>query len=102
MRDGAPARRWGGIFVKLAHDLVDDFARMRNNGDHDRTLIVLRLFERGELAIEQRRRHEMPVARRQASCDEVAVALQMHDADIAPLANQVVAIALEAEQAMAA
>jgi hypothetical protein len=50
---GVPARGRGGVFVKLAHNLVDDFARMRNDGDHDWTFVSLRLFERGELAIEQ-------------------------------------------------
>ena len=45
-------------------ELGDDLARVRDKRDHDRTLVGLRLFERRELAVDQRCRHEMPITRR--------------------------------------
>src|SRR5213595_997028 len=47
------------------HNIRNDFARMRNDGDHHRMLVRLRFLQCLELAVEQLRRHEVPVARGQ-------------------------------------
>ena len=54
--------------------------------------VGLRLLEGSELALEQRPRHEVAVAGGKPSCDEVAVAFQKDDGDIASLAGQNIAV----------
>src|SRR5262249_36198497 len=69
-----------------------DLARMRSNRNHDRMLIRLRRFEGRELAVEQGRWHEMPVARRQPTRDQIPPAFEIDDADVGALADQDIAI----------
>src|SRR5262249_17941880 len=89
---GGFRRRRACVFAEPLNDLLPDLARMRNDRDHDRVLVRLRFFECRELAGEQRWWHEMPVACRQPARDQVPLALQVDDADIATLANQDIAI----------
>ena len=65
---------------------------MRNDRDHDRVFVRLRLFECRELAVEQRGWHEMPVACRQPTRNQVPLALQIDNADIAAITNQDITI----------
>src|SRR5215471_1694570 len=55
-------------------------------------LVRLRLFECRELAVEQRAWHEMSVARRQPTRDQIPPALEIDDADVGALADQDIAI----------
>jgi hypothetical protein len=54
--------------------------------------VGLRLLEGSELAVEQRRRHEVAVAGGKPPRDEVAVAFQKDDADVRAFAGENVAI----------
>src|SRR5260370_356137 len=65
---------------------------MRNDRNNDRMFVRLRLFERCELAVEQRGWHEMPVARRQSTRDQIPSALEIDDADVGAIADQDIAI----------
>src|SRR5580698_1129217 len=56
------------------NDRLDDLARMRDDRDNEGVLVRLRFLERLELAVEERRRHEMSGSRRDAPLDKVAVA----------------------------
>src|SRR5262249_59842475 len=62
-------------------DLLDDFARMRNDRDHHRMFVRLRLLEARELAVEQRGGDEVRVACRQAPRDHVPIALEIDKAN---------------------
>ncbi len=65
---------------------------MRSDRDHDRVFVRLRLFERRELAVEQRGWHEVPVACRQPARDQVSLAFEIDDLDVGALADQDIAI----------
>src|SRR5262245_52702257 len=91
-RAGGFLRRRACVFAKSLDDLLHDLTRMRNDRDYDRVFARLRLFECRELAVEQRGWHEMPVACRQPMRDQVLLAFQIDDADIAALTNQDIAI----------
>src|SRR5580693_3788685 len=56
-------RSRGMIETKLRDDRFDDFARMGNDGNGNRTFVGLRLFQGLELAVEERRGHEVIGAR---------------------------------------
>src|SRR5580704_1676966 len=77
---------------KLLRDALDDLAGMGSNRDHNRMLVRLRFLERLELALQQRRWHEMAIARRQPARDEVAIAFEKYQAHIVPIADQDVAV----------
>src|SRR6202050_3287536 len=83
-------RRLGN--AERVDDIIDDLARMRRDGDDDRALVRGRFFQRRELAVQQRRRHEMIVARGNAPPDQLAVAFEKNQPYVAPLADQDVAI----------
>src|SRR5580704_16165140 len=68
---------------------------MWNDRDYDGMFIGLGLLEGGELAVEQRRRHEVAVAGREPPRDEVAVAFQKDDADRAATGENIAIGALE-------
>ena len=52
-----------------------------------RALVVARLFQRGELASEQGRRHEMVLAGGHAPANQFARALEINQRDIRPIAD---------------
>src|SRR5579864_756505 len=83
-------RRLGN--AELFDDGRDNVTGMRLDRNHDRTFVRLRLLQRRELAVEQRRRHEMIVTGGNATRDQVAPALEKNDAHVAPRADQYVAI----------
>src|SRR5262249_1021016 len=49
---------------------------MGGDGSDDRTLVLMRLLERLELAVEQFRRHEVPVTRRETTAAQLRMALE--------------------------
>src|SRR5258708_1433416 len=63
---------WRFMPFQLPHDLADDLAWQRTDIDGDRPLIRRRFLERGELVVEQGRRHEMALPSRHALADQVA------------------------------
>src|SRR5436190_4854708 len=65
---------------------------MRNDGDHDRTLVRLRLLQRPELAVEELRRHKVPLARGQPPQDQIAVAFEIDEGDIGALPDENIAV----------
>src|SRR5262252_4344123 len=91
-RGGDSRRGWSCTFAESLHDFRDDLARMSNDRNNDRMFVRLRLFERCELAVEQRGRHEMPVASRQPARNQVPLALEVDDADVRAFADQDIAI----------
>src|SRR5208337_1372500 len=80
------------MFSKFLHDILNDLAGMRNNRDDDRVLVRLRFLERGELAVEERGRHEMPVACGQPARDQLATALEKNDLHVGALADEDIAV----------
>src|SRR5580700_7642887 len=78
--------------AECVDNVINDLAGMRRNRDHDRPFVRGRLFQRRELAVEQRRRHEMVVAGGNAPRDQFAVALEENQPHVAPLADQNIAI----------
>src|SRR5262245_8474675 len=91
-RVGDFRRRRACIYAEPLDDLLHDLTRMRNDRDHDRVFVQLRLFECREFAVEQRGWDGMLVACRQPARDQVLLTLEIDDADIAALANQDIAI----------
>src|SRR5262249_40392309 len=65
---------------------------MRCDRKDDWVLVGLRLFECGKLTVEQRRGHEMTVACREPARNQVQFAFEMDEPDIAPLADENVAV----------
>ena len=78
--------------IQVRDNCLNDFARMRSDRDRDRPFVGGRLLERGELAVEQLRRHEMIGARGDAARDEILIALEIDQPDVLPLADENVAI----------
>jgi hypothetical protein len=85
-------RSRGMIETKLRDDRFDDFARMGNDGNGNRTFVGLRLFQGLELAVEERRGHEVIGARGEPAGNEIAVAFEENDAHVAPAADKNIAI----------
>src|SRR5262245_26170385 len=65
---------------------------MWSDRDYDRVFVRARPFERRELAVEQRGRHETPVACRHPTRDQIALALEIDYAHVGALADQDIAI----------
>jgi hypothetical protein len=86
------SRSRGMIETKLRDDRFDDFAWMRNDRNGNRTLVGLRLFQGLELAVEERRRHEVIGARGESAGNEIAVAFEENDAHVAPAADKNVTV----------
>src|SRR5579885_2895143 len=80
------------IKIERFDNCLDDFAWMRDDGYGDRPFVRRRFFERLELAVEQRRRHKMIGPRRDASGDQAGLALEIDKPDVAPLADEDIAI----------
>src|SRR5262245_10510887 len=91
-RGGKSRRRWSCSLAQPLDDLLDDLARMRNDRDHDCMFVRLRLLKARELAVEQRGRHEVRVARRESPRDQVPIALEIDEADIGAVTDQDIAV----------
>src|ERR1700760_3546629 len=72
----------------LSDDVIDDGLDRRVDRDGDRTLVGFRPLQRPELAVEQPRRHEMPLAAGKPLGDQGLAAVEKDEANIVPAAQQ--------------
>ena len=86
------ALRNGRRSTEKPDDLVGDLRGGRARIDRQRILARIRFFERVDLALQQRRGHEMTVASRQMFGDQVPTAAQIDQPHLGPVADNDLAI----------
>src|SRR5690348_8675921 len=81
---GAPGAGASAIEVQRRHNPRHDLTGPRVDRHCNGVLVLPRLLERLELAVQEGGRHEVPVARRDPPRDERFITLQVNEAHIAP------------------
>src|SRR5262249_648704 len=81
-------RRGIGTGIQQRQNLRHDLARLRLDRDNDRPLVGPRLLERGELAPQQARRHEMSMPHGHAAGDQLLASLEVDQANVRACADQ--------------
>ena len=77
---------------EFTHDVIDNLLNRGVDGNGDGVFVGAGRLQGLELALQQRRRHEMSFPRRQPACDQIVCAIEVDDAHVVAAMHQHVAI----------